>query len=55
MAAGVLASRNQKLARVDSTLRDNPHIDLIPVPLLPDKKEWIAEHDIEMLMLDGYE
>jgi hypothetical protein len=23
--------------------------------LLPDKKEWIAEHDIEMLMLDGYE
>ncbi len=54
MAASVLASRNQKVSRVGSSIRDK-HTDLIPMPLLPDKKEWIAEHDIEMLMLDGYE
>jgi hypothetical protein len=54
MAAAVLASRHPKVARVGSSLRDN-HIELIPMPLLPDKKEWLAEHDIEMLMLDGYE
>jgi hypothetical protein len=54
MAASVLASRNQKFSRVGSSIRDH-HTDLIPMPLLPDEKEWIAEHDIEMLMLDGYE
>ena len=53
MAAAVLA-RNQKVLRVDSSLRDN-HIDLLPMPVLPERKEWIAEHDLEMLMLDGYE
>ncbi len=53
-AATSLLARNQKqIARTDSTLRDN-HIELT-MPLLPDKKEWLADHDIEMLMLDGYE
>ena len=54
MAASVLASRNQKVSRVGSSIRDR-HNELIPMTLLPDKKEWIADHDIEMLMLDGYE
>ena len=53
MTAAVLA-RNQKVLRVDSSLRDN-NIDLLPMAVLPDRKEWIAEHDLEMLMLDGYE
>ena len=53
MAVAVLA-RNQKVLRVDSSLRDN-HIELLPMAVLPDKKEWIAEHDLAMLMLDGYE
>jgi hypothetical protein len=54
MAAAVAVARNQKVLRVDSSLRDK-HIDLLPMAVLPDKKEWIAEHDLEMLMLDGYE
>ncbi len=53
MAAAVLATRG-KTIRPGSSRQEN-NIELIPMPLLPDKKEWIAEHDIEMLMLDGYD
>jgi hypothetical protein len=52
MAAAVLA-RSYKMQRPGSSICDN-HIELIPMPLLPDKKEWVAEYDLEMLMLDGY-
>ena len=52
MAAAVIASRRDVLPR--GTLRDQMNTDdLLPISVLPDSKEWIADHDIEMLMLDG--
>ncbi len=50
--AAVLAHRAKPTMRLGSSRLDN-NIELIPMPLLPDRKEWIAEHDVEMLMLDG--
>jgi hypothetical protein len=52
MAAAVLSSRRD-VPRV--VIRDTTRntADLLPISLLPDSKEWIAEHDVEMLMLDG--
>ena len=50
MAAAVLKTRStlqmgSSLQRVD--------VNTISVPQLPDKKEWLAEYDVEILMLDG--
>ena len=50
MAAAVLKTRStlqmgSSLQRVDA--------NTISVPQLPDKKEWLAEYDVEILMLDG--
>lgn len=50
MAASVIARRD-KMVRMGSSLRECRNGDL--VAQLPDKKEWIADHKIEMLMLDG--
>ena len=51
MAAAVLLSRgtfrNRSISfkRVDS--------GNIPIRVLPDNKEWLAEHELEIHMLDG--
>jgi hypothetical protein len=29
------------------------HVDINAVPMLPEKKDWIAEHKLDMLMLNG--
>ncbi len=50
MAAAVIA-RKDRVVRMGSSLRDLKNVDL--VAHLPDKKDWIADHKIEMLMLDG--
>ncbi len=48
--ASVIARRD-RMVRMGSSLRECRNSDL--VAQLPDKKEWIADHKIEMLMLDG--
>jgi hypothetical protein len=50
MAAAVISSRRDVLPRGTPQMNTD---DLLPISLLPDSKDWIAAHDIEMLMLDG--
>ena len=50
MAASVLARRD-KMVRMGSSLREGRNGDL--VAQLPEKKEWIADYRIDLLMLDG--
>ena len=33
--------------------REKGGIAIIPVAILPDKKEWVENHNLSMLMLDG--
>ncbi len=51
-AASTVLSGARKLSmrRQDSDLL---HVDINAVSVLPEKKEWIAEHNLEMLMLNG--
>jgi hypothetical protein len=35
------------------TVREKGNNAIIPVAVLPDKKDWVADHNISMLMLDG--
>jgi hypothetical protein len=55
LAASVL-SRRETFRRKQSGFRDTVaknSCDLLDVRLLPESKEWIADYNIEMLMLDG--
>ena len=53
MAVASSATRKYKL---QESLPDKLHRDVNTIAaLLPDKKEWIAEHGLQMLMLNGYE
>ena len=54
--ASVLSLRRESLRRKQSGFRDTVarnSCDLLDVQLLPESKEWIADYNIEMLMLDG--
>jgi hypothetical protein len=42
--------RKQSVRRQESGII---HVDINAVSLLPDKKDWIAEHNLQMLMLNG--
>ncbi len=51
MALASISANRKYLKRQDS---DNVvTVDINSVSQLPDKKEWIAEHDLQMLMLNG--
>jgi hypothetical protein len=53
MAAAAL-SASRTFRRTDSSFKDSRNSALLlDVPQLPEKKEWIADYTIEMLMLDG--
>ncbi len=52
MAAAV-ARRQSFRPAASSSSRKFPSIDAIPISYLPDGKEWIADHNVDMLMLDG--
>ena len=50
-AAMVLTgSRKLSMRRQDSDLI---HVDINAFSVLPEQKDWIAEHNLEMLMLNG--
>jgi hypothetical protein len=34
-------------------IREKGNGTLIPVAVLPDKKEWVEDYNLSMLMLDG--
>ncbi len=53
-SSATVVLRGEKPMRPGSSQVESK-IDLIPISVLPDKKEWIAAYDIEMLMLDGYD
>jgi hypothetical protein len=47
------AVSNKFTLRQDSFKGDKLNGSIVPVSVLPDRKEWIKEHDLLMLMLDG--
>jgi hypothetical protein len=47
------AVSNKFILRQDSFNKTVSSGSILPVSLLPDKKEWIAEHNLLMHMLDG--
>ena len=49
MAAAVIRARGQRLEGV----RESGDGNTISMPQLTDRKEWLAEFDVEILMLDG--
>jgi hypothetical protein len=53
MAAAVVSAASHKIPLHPDALRDKGNGAAIPVAVLPDKKEWIEEHNLSMLMLDG--
>ncbi len=52
-ATAALFSRRESTRRKQSSFRDTRNRTLLDDHLLPHSKEWIADHNIEMLMLDG--
>ena len=51
--AALIASRGTML-KGSSRHRDGGSANPIPIPQLPDRKEQLADYDLEILMLDGY-
>ena len=51
MAAAVIKSRGS-FQNVGSS-REFMDRNMISIPQLPDKKDWLASFDVEILMLDG--
>ena len=51
MAAAVIKARGT-LQNMGSS-RDCVDASMISIPQLPDKKDWLATFDVEILMLDG--
>jgi hypothetical protein len=53
MAIAASVSKFTLRQDVDSFKSDKLNGSIVPVSVLPDRKEWIKEHDLLMLMLDG--
>jgi hypothetical protein len=34
-------------------MREKGSVAILPVAVLPDKREWVEDHNLSMLMLDG--
>ena len=52
--AAATVSRKHTLKRQESVLPEKLHRDLTSsAAFLPDKKEWISEHSLLMLLLNG--
>jgi hypothetical protein len=54
MALSAAAVVTNKFAlRQESFKSDKSNGSIVPLSILPDKKEWLQEHHLLMLMLDG--
>jgi hypothetical protein len=52
----VASTATRKYKHQESLRPDKVHRDVNSIAAcLPDKKDWIAEHDLQMLMLNGCE
>jgi len=54
MAAIILNRGTMQFKGSSSSRRDGGEGNIIQIPQLPDRKELLAEYDVEILMLDGY-
>ncbi len=54
MAAVVLNRGTMQFKGPINSRRDGGEGNIIQIPQLPDRKESLAEYDVEILMLDGY-